>query len=110
MQWHGSEGFLNCDGTTKEQALENGSLHEKIVRHEDVMAFYGRFTLEDDNFVVLNSSLALEHVRQCLNDLKRQRVTSGLVFENCTVLGNIPITILVTGLITIVFEFSDYCT
>lgn len=110
MQWHGSGGFLKCDGTTKEQALENASLREKIVRHEDVKAFYRRFTLEDDNFVVLNSSLALEHVRQCLNDLKRQRATSGLVFENCKVLGNIPITILVTGLITIVFEFSDYCT
>jgi len=88
MQWHGSGGFLKCDGTTKEQALENASLREKIVRHEDVKAFYRRFTLEDDNFVVLNSSLALEHVRQCLNDLKTQRATSRLVFENCSSIRN----------------------
>ena len=52
------------------------SLREGIINREEVKAFY---TLQDGSTVCLDSFLASEHVRQCINDLKRPRATQTLL-------------------------------
>ena len=54
------------------------SLREEIVNSEEVASFYRKYTLEDGSIVRLDSSMASEHVRQCINDLKRPRATQSL--------------------------------
>lgn len=78
FQWHGTGGSSRCEGTTKEEAILNMSLREGIVNSEEVKSFYRKYTLEDGNIVCLDAALASEHVRQCINDLKRPRATQSL--------------------------------
>ena len=75
---HGTGGSSRCEGTTKEDAILNMSLREEIVDSEEVKAFYRKYTLEDGSIVCLDSSMASEHVRQCINNLKRPRATQTL--------------------------------
>lgn len=72
-QWSGSGGFAKCEGTSREEALENTAKRERITSDSDIKAFYRRFVMEDGSSVTLDSSLVYAHVRQCVNDLKRQR-------------------------------------
>ena len=71
---HGSGGFSKCEGTTKEEAIQNCALKESIATNEHIKAFFRWFTLEDGGLVVLDIVHACDHARQCVNDLKRSRV------------------------------------
>lgn len=76
MQWHGAGGFSRCEGTSKEEALQNMALREAITAHEDVTIYYRRFMLEDGSIVLFDAALVFAQVKQCLNDLKRHGKTS----------------------------------
>ena len=67
------EVFLDVKGQTKKMPFLM-SLREGIVNSEKVKAFYRKYTVEDGAVVTLDNALASEHVRQCINDLKRPRV------------------------------------
>ena len=75
------------------QAILNMSLREEIVNSEEVASFYRKYTLEDGNIVRLDSSLASEHVRQCI-DLKRPRATQPLFKVSIKVLLSTSIIII----------------
>lgn len=58
--------MLKCEGTTKEDALENKQLRESIANHDSVRRLFGVFYVEDrSGKVTLDQFKALEHVRHC---------------------------------------------
>ena len=66
--------MLKCEGTTKEDALENKRLRESIANHDSVRRLFGVFYVEDrSGKVTLDQFKALEHVRHVLNELRRIR-------------------------------------
>lgn len=62
-----------CDGTTATQAYDNLILRENIATHPDVAVFFGKFKLEDGNFVKLDRHTASYHVKACINEIKKTR-------------------------------------
>lgn len=66
--------MLACQGTTKEEALENQGLRETIIQDKSVTALFTTFQLEDGSGkCTINGQKAFEHVRHVLNELRRKR-------------------------------------
>ena len=60
-----------CDGTSAEQAFENMLLRERIASHQDVEVYFHTYTLEDRARVKLDKNTASNHVKACINKMKR---------------------------------------
>ena len=60
-----------CEGTSTEQALSNQAIRDRLTNHSDVVALYTTCTLEDGSIVRIDKQLAFEHVRTCMNILKK---------------------------------------
>ena len=66
--------MLKCEGTSKEEALENQRLRECIATHDSVKQHFGTFYLEDNSGkITLDTVKAFSHVRNVLNDLRRKK-------------------------------------
>ena len=74
MKFEGTGSFVSSEGTTHEQAVTkfNQSLRQTITCQQDVVSCYKTFVMEDrGSQVVLDHIRAAEHVRGCVNNLKR---------------------------------------
>lgn len=82
MQFHGTGGMLACNGTTKEEAMENQRLRETIVQHDSVLRLFTTFCLEDGSGrCTIDVQKAFEHVRHVLNDMRRHGSKQGKSYE-----------------------------
>ena len=66
--------MTKCEGTTKEQALCNREKREALVRDERVVKCFCEYTLETERgegVVILDYNHAVDHVRHCLNSMKK---------------------------------------
>ena len=69
--------MTKCQGTTKEEALENQRLREAIASDERVNSTFGTFILEDGRGkVTLDVMKACDHVRYVLNDIRCTKGTN----------------------------------
>jgi hypothetical protein len=66
--------MMKCQGTSKEEALENQRLREAIASDERISSTFGTFILEDGcGKITLDVMKAYDHVRYVLNDIRRAK-------------------------------------
>ena len=65
---------MKCQGTSKEDVLENQRLREAIASDERVSSTFGTFILEDRRGKI--TLKAYDHVRYVLNDIRRTKGTN----------------------------------
>ena len=71
MKFEGTGSFVRSEVTTHEH-VTNQSLRQTITCQQDVVSCYETFVMEDrGSQVVLDHIRAAEHVRGCVNNLKR---------------------------------------
>ena len=64
--------MTKCEGTSKEEALLNRQKREALVQDKRVVQHFCRYKLDgDDGVVVLDYNHAVDHVRHCLNSMKK---------------------------------------
>ena len=91
---------MKCQGTSKEEALENQRLREAIASDERVSSTFGTFILEDGSGkITLDIMKAYDHVRYVLNDIRR---TKGIQAENDSEVPS-PVYEKSTGIICLIF-------
>ena len=71
MEWTG--GIQKCIGTTADQAHDNLVLREKVATHPDVVSLFNTYRLEDGAVVKLDRNTASNHVKACLNEMKKSK-------------------------------------
>lgn len=71
IQWQGTGGFSRCEGTTKDQAVQNKKLRTGLAGDEHVTKLLGTYVIKGKGFVVLDHSHVMEHIRNCLNSMKK---------------------------------------
>lgn len=66
--------MTKCEGTMKEEAMVNRAKREELVKDRRVVQHFCQYELEMENgvgVVVLNYNHAVDHVRHCLNSMKK---------------------------------------
>lgn len=66
--------MTKCEGTTKEEALLNRQKREELVKDKRVVQHFCHYKLEDKDgvgAVILDYNYAVDHVRHCLNSMKK---------------------------------------
>lgn len=70
-KWYGNGGFSKCEGTTVLDATKNKELRHAIISNPKVTQHFKEFRLETGETVTLGETRAGNHLRHCINEMKR---------------------------------------
>jgi len=68
---HAGKKVISLHGTSAEQTFENMLLREHIASHQDVEVYFHIYTLEDGARVRLDKNIASNHMKACINEVKK---------------------------------------
>ena len=75
-----------CEGTSQEQAMVNRERREALVKDKRVVAHFCTYDLEcEGGVVLLDYNHAVDHVRHCLNSVKKGGSLSTVKVEVCLI-------------------------
>lgn len=95
--------MTKCEGTTKEQALRNREKREALVRDERVKKLFCEYTLETESgkgVVLLDYNHAVDHVRHCLNSMKKFGSFATIKVEQEVIISACHVTVQTSNLAT----------
>ncbi len=77
LQWHGSCGFHQCVGTTKDEAVLNEQLRDQVAA--SLQEHYKTIRIRGLRVMQLDRSRALDQIRSVLAEMKKRKTGTGKV-------------------------------